>query len=296
LSDHEVAASITRVARAKLNLTLRITGRRADGYHLLDSLVAFAELGDRVTARLAARESFAVTGPFAPALAAEGDNLVTRAAAALAAAAAVPADLVRRTALDLEKNLPVASGIGGGSADAAATLAALMDLWQVDLAPESRDRLALSLGADVPVCLAGRPARMRGIGELLEPLPPLPRTALVLLNPRLPCPTGPVFKARQGAFSAPLDISQPPASAADLAALVAAGGNDLERPAAALCPPIAAMLARLRREASCLAAAMSGSGATCFGLFAHESDSRDTAARIAAEQPGWWVAPTRLAD
>jgi len=296
LNANEVAASVTRPARAKLNLTLRITGRRADGYHLLDSLVAFAELGDRVTARLADGTSFTLRGPFAAALAAESDNLVTRAAASLAAAAAVPADLAARTALDLEKNLPVASGIGGGSADAAATLDALMALWRVDLAAAARERLALSLGADVPVCLAGRPSRMTGIGESLESLPSLPATYLVLVNPRLPCPTGPVFKARQGGFSAPLGAWQPPKSAADLAALVRAGGNDLERPAVSLCPPVAAILARLRGEATCLAAAMSGSGGTCFGLFARDSDAREAAARIAADQPGWWVAPTRLAD
>jgi 4-diphosphocytidyl-2-C-methyl-D-erythritol kinase len=291
-----VASTISRDARAKLNLTLRITGRRDDGYHLLDSLVAFAEIGDRVTARLAERGSIRVSGPFASALAGESDNLVTRAAAALAAAASVPADLAQRTALDLEKNLPVASGIGGGSADAAAALQALMALWQVDHTGAARERLALSLGADVPVCLAGLPARMSGIGERLAPLPPLPASFLVLVNPLVACPTGPVFKARQGAFSAPLAAFEPPQSAADLAAVVRAGGNDLEAPAIAICPPIGSILSRLRREPGCLAAAMSGSGGTCFGLFARAEEAEASTARIAAEHSRWWVAATRLAD
>ena len=290
-----VATCVTRLARAKLNLTLRITGRREDGYHLLDSLVGFAEIGDRLTARLADREAFTVSGPFASALAGESDNLVTRAASALAAAAAVPADRVARTVLALEKNLPVASGIGGGSADAAATLQALMALWQVALPDAARAQLALSLGADVPVCLAGKASRMRGIGDSLEPLPPLPPASLVLVNPLVPCPTGPVFKARHGAFSEPLGTLESPRDAAALAALVCRGGNDLERPAIAICPPIGTILARLREEAACLAAAMSGSGGTCFGLFAEEAEAGDSARRIAAEQPGWWVAATRLA-
>jgi 4-diphosphocytidyl-2-C-methyl-D-erythritol kinase len=290
-----VATSVARLARAKLNLTLRITGRREDGYHLLDSLVAFAEIGDRLTARLADRGSFTVSGPFASALADESDNLVTRAASALAVAAGVPADLAARTVLALEKNLPVASGIGGGSADAAATLHALMALWQVELSGAARARLALSLGADVPVCLAGEAARMRGIGDSLEPLPALPPAYLVLVNPCVPCPTGPVFKARPGAFSEPLGTLESPRDAAGLAALVCRGGNDLEPPAITICPPIGIVLARLRQEATCLAAAMSGSGGTCFGLFAQESEAADGAHRIAAEQADWWVAATRLA-
>jgi len=294
VSDTAVAA-VTRTARAKLNLTLRITGKRADGYHLLDSLVAFAEVGDRVTARLADHAGFALSGPFAAALAGESDNLVTRAASALAEAAAVPADLVGRTAIALEKNLPVASGIGGGSADAAATLRALTDLWHVTLADGALETLALKLGADVPVCFAGAPARMTGIGEVLTPLPALPETHLVLINPGVPCPTGPVFKARQGAFSASLGAIRALTSAAELAALVQEGGNDLETPAIAICPPIATVLASLRRNPRCLAAAMSGSGGTCFGLFANDEEACAVAAQLMEEQPGWWVVPTRLA-
>jgi 4-diphosphocytidyl-2-C-methyl-D-erythritol kinase len=192
--------------------------------------------------------------------------------------------------------LPVASGIGGGSADAAAALRALLELWRADLSDAALEKLALSLGADLPVCLAGRPARMTGIGEQLAPLPPLPAAHLVLINARIPCPTGPVFKARQGPFSAPLDAIAAPRSAADLAALVREGGNDLERPAIAICPAIATVLARLRAAPACLAAAMSGSGGTCFGLFATAGAAEDAAGQIAQEEKGWWVVPTRLAD
>ena len=296
MTESRVAESVTRTARAKLNLTLRITGKRADGYHLLDSIVAFAEIGDRVTARLAERTEFTLSGPFASDLAGERDNLVTRAAASLAMTAGIAAEISTRTALALEKNLPVASGIGGGSADAAATIETLIALWRVDLARDALDALALSLGADLPVCLAGKPSRMRGIGENLEALPPLPETHLLLVNPRVPCPTGPVFKARQGAFSPPLAAWRTPKSAVDLAALVREGGNDLEAPAAALCPPVAAILARLRADADCLAAAMSGSGATCFGLFARAGDAEQAGERIRRDQPGWWVVATRLAS
>ena len=137
---------------------------------------------------------------------------------------------------------------------------------------------------------------MSGIGEELAPLPALPETHLVLVNPRIPCPTGPVFKARQGPFSAPLGALTAPRTVADLAALVRQGGNDLEAPAVALCPPVAAILARLRAEPDCLAAAMSGSGATCFGLFAHAAEAERAADRIRRDQPGWWVVATRLAD
>jgi 4-diphosphocytidyl-2-C-methyl-D-erythritol kinase len=289
------AAGVTRLARAKLNLTLRIVGKRADGYHLLDSLVAFAEYGDHVTARRAANANFTLDGPFSAALASESDNLVLRAKHALAEAAEMPPSLVEQTSLALDKHLPVASGIGGGSADAAATIEALTALWHVSLPLETLRSLALKLGADVPVCLAGEPCHMTGIGEHLAPVTSLPPAALVLVNPLMPCPTGPVFKARQGAFSAPLDDVPAPRNVTELAALIARGGNDLENPATSLCPPIALILASLRGSTDCLAAAMSGSGATCFGLFPDDHAAQTAASRIAAAEPGWWVIATRLA-
>src|SRR5579862_3657289 len=211
-------------APAKLNLYLHVVGKRADGYHLLDSLVAFADIADRVTVKPAPHLSLAIDGPFAGSLAYDdNNNLVWRAAEALAR------QLGREpaVALTLEKNLPVASGIGGGSSDAAATLRALLNLWQVTLDDGALAALGSTLGADVPVCLAARTSWLSGIGERIEAAPAMPRTALVLVNPGVALPTATVFKARRGAFSAPARFSVAPADAATLAALLAERRNDL---------------------------------------------------------------------
>ncbi len=205
-----------------------------------------------------------------------------RAAARLAEAAGVRA----AARLTLEKHLPVASGIGGGSADAAAALRLLARLWRLALPPDAMRRLALSLGADVPVCLDARPARMGGIGEVLTRAPDLPPCGMVLVNPGVAVATPAVFGARRGAFSPPLDL--PPAwpDAAAMARDLARAGNDLEAPAIALAPPIGAVLAALAAWPGCLLARMSGSGATCFGLFATPAAARGAADGLA--RPGWW--------
>jgi 4-diphosphocytidyl-2-C-methyl-D-erythritol kinase len=259
-----------------------VLGRRADGYHLLDSLVVFAEVGDVLRAEPAAALTLDVTGPFAAALRGEADNLVLRAARMLAEAAGI----APRVQLVLEKRLPVASGIGGGSADAAATLRLLARVW--GLAPTPLE-LALRLGADVPVCLVGRPARMRGVGEALAPAPPLPPgLGLVLVNPGVAVSTPAVFRARTGAFSTPLDLPQSGwADAAALAGDLRRMNNDLEAPALALEPAIGEVLAVLRGLPGTLLARMSGSGATCFALFATVAEARDATALLA--RPGWWV-------
>lgn len=265
-------------ARAKVNLFLRLTGRRADGYHLLDSLAVFAGVGDRVSAAPARHLTLLLDGPEAAALTAEPDNLVLRAARALAAAAGIPG----YAALRLEKHLPVASGIGGGSADAAAALRVLAGLWGVraDLAT-----IAATLGADVPVCLAGRPARMQGVGEVLSPVPPLPPCGLLLANPRLPLPTPAVFRARQGGFSAPASLPKGWADAAALADWLRPLGNDLQDAAIDLCPEVAQVLTALAAQPGSLLARMSGSGATCFALF----DTPAQAAAAALAFPAhWW--------
>lgn len=267
-------------APAKVNLYLHVTGRRADGYHLLDSIAVFPAVGDVLHAAPAEALSLTVTGPFGTTLAEEPDNLVLRAARALAARLPAPAPGAR---LVLEKNLPVASGIGGGSADAAAALRLLAQLWNATVALPA---LALPLGADVPVCLESRPARMGGIGETLGPAPMVPACGIVLVNPGVAVATPAVFRARTGDFSPaarlPAGWGDATAMAADLARL----RNDLEAPAITLCPLIAAVLAALRAVPTCLLARMSGSGATCFGLFA------DTASAVAAARalgrPGWW--------
>lgn len=287
-------AAVERLAPAKVNLTLRVLGRRPPGepqagYHELDSLVVFAGVGDRLTLAPAKAPGLAVSGPFAAALAGGGANL---ALTALKRAAQL-FDRPPSVAIRLEKNLPVAAGIGGGSADAAAVLSGLAELWGLDPAHRALGQLALSLGADVPVCLAGRPCRLGGVGERVTPLPPLPPAALLLVNPRVPLATPPVFAARQGAFSPPLDWPERFADAAALAAFVTAGGNDLTAAAASLVPAVRQILEALT-ELAPLAQGMSGSGATCFALFGDLAAATAAAARLAAAQPGWWVAAAPL--
>jgi 4-diphosphocytidyl-2-C-methyl-D-erythritol kinase len=273
---------LSEAAPAKINLYLHVTGRRDDGYHLLDSLVAFAEIGDVLSAEPADTLSLRVAGPFAAGLAAEADNLVLRAARALAAEAGVTA----AAHLVLEKNLPVASGIGGGSADAAATLRLLCRLWRLAPDPETLARLAARLGADVPVCLAGHAARMGGIGERLEHAPELPPCGIVLINPGVALATADVFRARRGAWSAPPVLPAGWADVAAMAADLARLCNDLESTAVSLQPAIADALATLAEAPGCLLARMSGSGATCFGLFADVGAAEHMVSHT--RRTDWW--------
>lgn len=267
---------LSETAPAKVNLYLRVVGRRADGYHLLDSLAVFGPAADRVSAEPASDLALEIEGPFATAL--DGaDNLVLRAARALAAANGI----APRARIVLHKALPVASGIGGGSADAAATLRLLARLWDVPVPGE----LALRLGADVPVCLSAGPARMMGVGERLAAAPGLPDFALLLVNPMAEVSTPAVFHARTGPFSRPASLPSLWGDAVALAAGLLPLGNDLEAPASALCPAIAAVLGWLRGCPGCLLARMSGSGATCFGLFATAAEAH--VARHHAP-PEWW--------
>ena len=255
-----------------------MTGRRPDGYHRLDSLAVFACVGDRLAARPAEGLALRIEGPFAAGLSVGEDNLVLRAARALAAAAGI----APKAALSLTKNLPPASGLGGGSADAAASLRLLGRLWGVSVA----DGLAVGLGADVPVCLLSRPARMGGIGEVLSAAPALPELGLCLVNPGVAVATASVFAARRSPFSPPARLPEGWADAASLAADLARLGNDLEAPAIGLCPAIHAVLAVLEAAPGCLLARMSGSGATCFGLFADPAAAAHAAASLV--RPGWW--------
>ena len=277
-------------APAKLNLYLHVTGRRADGYHELDSLVTFTALADTVDITPAESLWLSVTGPFADALDA-GENLAARAATALAETLGRPA-AVRIT---LDKQIPVAAGLGGGSADAAAVLRGLARLWRLgaEHAVDLRET-ALALGADVPVCLDSRAAHMAGIGEALSTPPPLPPCVVLLVNPGVPVPTGPVFAARRGPFSAASRIDTAPPDAQALAALLRARRNDLEQPALALVPEIGRVLDRLAATPDCLLARMSGSGGTCFGLFDDEAAAARAAGAIAREEPAWWVQATYL--
>lgn len=277
-------ATFTQLARAKINLALHVTGRRADGYHLLDSLVAFADFGDRITVEPAEALSLRITGPKAAGLGAGPDNLVLRAASAFGSG--------QGARITLEKHLPVASGIGGGSADAAATLRALAALWDCPL-PGAAEVLAL--GADVPVCLLGRPARMAGIGEEVAPLA-LPEVHVVLANPGIGLGTAEVFRAltRRDHPALPTPAVWPDAAA--LATYLRQCRNDLGPPAQGLAPVIGRVVAALAAQTGCLLARMSGSGATCFGLFATAAQAEAAAAQIAKSEAGWWVRAGALAS
>jgi 4-diphosphocytidyl-2-C-methyl-D-erythritol kinase len=275
-------------APAKINLHLHVLGRRPDGYHLLDSLVAFAGAGlpggaDRLRWQPGGPLALRVEGPEAAGLADEPDNLVLRAARLLAA----EAGLVPHGLLVLEKCLPVASGIGGGSADAAAALRLLNRVWGTGLDQARLAGLAARLGADVPVCLAGRAARMGGIGEVLTPAPALPPAGLLLANPRIPLATPAVFRARRGEVS---EVAALPAAWPEAAAMardLAACRNDLEPAAIALCPPVATLLEAIRALPGCLLARMSGSGASCFGLFATPAAAQAAAPMLPAAFWRW---------
>jgi 4-diphosphocytidyl-2-C-methyl-D-erythritol kinase len=281
-------------APAKLNLFLHVLARRADGYHTLDSLVAFTEAGDDLAAGPAASLSLELAGPFAAALGgADDDNLVLRAARALATASGVGAP---GAALRLTKNLPVASGIGGGSSDAAAAMRLLHALWGLEIDDASLARAGLALGADLPVCLHGRACLMGGIGEALRPVNPLPPCGVLLVNPGVPVPTGEVFRRCTPAGGGAVDFGGAFADAAALAAALMACRNDLEGPALAVAPVIADVLAALNRASGCRLARLSGSGATCFGLFDDAAAAEAAAAAIGGAYPDWWLCPTRLRD
>ncbi|WP_072573783.1 4-(cytidine 5'-diphospho)-2-C-methyl-D-erythritol kinase [Granulibacter bethesdensis] len=276
-------------APAKINLYLHVTGRRSDGYHLLDSLAVFAGACDVLRYRdgdQAVGLGLQLEGPGAETLRAEPDNLVLRAGRALAALAGVKP----RGTIMLDKRLPVASGIGGGSSDAAAALRLLSRAWGVSPAAEDLHRIAISLGADVPVCLQPGTYRMRGIGERLEALPALPEIGLLLANPGVPVSTPEVFRNREAGFTpeATLTTSGWP----DMAALLrdlAVSRNDLQPPAMRLCPAIGTLIRVLEGLPGARLTRMSGSGATCFTLFDHPDAARDAAQVLQAQSgSGGW--------
>jgi 4-diphosphocytidyl-2-C-methyl-D-erythritol kinase len=279
--------AVREAAPAKINLCLHVTGRRADGYHLLDSLVVFADVADRVFASPAHGLSLVVAGSEGAGLLAEADNLVLRAARLMG---------VEHAALVLDKRLPVASGIGGGSADAAAALRALSRLTGLPL--PAMDAV-LQLGADVPVCLSGRPARMTGIGEKVEPLSALPPLACVLVNPRLPVPTPQVFAALTARDNLPLpDLPHAVLSSAEAFCgwLSAFTRNDLVPAARIVAPILMDVQAAVERTPGCLLARMSGSGGTHFGLFASAKAATEAVNNLRARHPFWWIETGRILD
>lgn len=274
-------------APAKINLALHVVGRRADGYHLIETLAVFTRFGDRLSVAAAETDLFEVTGPFAAAIPSDGSNLVLRARDLLRERLDLPP--VR---IVLEKNLPAASGIGGGSSDAAAALKALAEVGGFVLSERELRDLGLTLGADLPMCLAARPLLARGIGDELTMLPDFPALGLVLVNPGVAVPTAEVFAALASRENRALP---PLPSRIDFHSLrnwLEITRNDLQEPARGLAPEIGAALAALDKANSGFSR-MSGSGATCFGLFETGNVAKRAAAAIRARHPDWFVAATR---
>ncbi|OAP40886.1 4-diphosphocytidyl-2C-methyl-D-erythritol kinase [Sinorhizobium glycinis] len=295
-TDGIAGFALTCAAPAKINLALHVVGRRADGHHLLESLVTFAECGDRIALAPADADRFTVSGPFSRDLPvsadSKGGNLVLRARDLLRRELIGRGDAAAPVHVHLEKNLPIASGIGGGSADAAATLRGLLSLWKAEIAPQRLISLALELGADVPMCLEGRPLLAKGIGEEIALLADLPTFAIVLVNPLVAVSTPVIFRMLAEKSNPPLTLPHGARTAADWLAALAGMRNDLERPARALEPTIEAVSRALQTVDADLVR-MSGSGATCFGLFDGDEKAAAAAQRISADHPGWYVLATR---
>ncbi|OKO83173.1 4-diphosphocytidyl-2C-methyl-D-erythritol kinase [Bradyrhizobium sp. NAS80.1] len=287
-------SALIEEGRAKVNLSLRVVGRRADGYHDLESVVAFADCADRLTLEPGGELKLATTGPLAAACGEASDNLVFKAAKLLAEA--VPN--LKLGAFALDKVLPVAAGIGGGSADAAAALRLLARLNDLPLDDPRLQQVALATGADVPVCLLSCACDMTGVGEQLLPLK-LPSMPCVMVNPRVPVATKDVFQAlglRNGELLVgATDVLEAPAwpeeggSIADWVEVLETVANDLEAPALRIEPVIGDVLEALRDSAGVKLARMSGSGATCFAIYGTPAEAHAAAEQIRRDHPGWWV-------
>ncbi|MCK0121357.1 4-(cytidine 5'-diphospho)-2-C-methyl-D-erythritol kinase [Loktanella sp. F6476L] len=278
------------VAPAKVNLTLHVTGQRADGYHLLDSLVVFTDAGDLITATPADGLTLTVTGPFSAGVPTDGTNLILRAAETLRRMRGV----IKGAAITVEKHLPNEAGLGGGSSDAAATLKLLADMWDVEPLPMSAPEIVM-LGADVPVCLAApKPIRMQGIGQDLTPAPHLPSCAMVLINPKIAVPTKAVFDglaSKQNPSMADIPDKMDFDTFTDW---LARQRNDLQPAAIKAAPVIQSALDRLNKIPQVAFAGMSGSGATCFGITKNMADARHAARIIQVAEMGWWVTPAQI--
>ena len=285
-------ARVRVFAPAKVNLALHVVGQRADSYHLLDTLVGFASIGDWVELDTDQPRGLTIGGPEGAALNPASPNLVLQTAMEFWGKGMGP------LGLHLDKHLPVSSGIGGGSADAAATFRGL--LWLMEkagipspLEPELAKRL-LALGADVPMCVMCEPARVGGIGERLHPLPQMAQLAVVLANPRVAVPTPAVFKALTQKDNPPMEPLPDMASATALVGWLARQRNDLQAPALATAPAIGAVLAALSARDGCQLARMSGSGATCFGIFPNVEMAQAAARILSDNHPDWWIKPAVL--
>ena len=297
MSEGDIAGfALTRAAPAKINLALHVVGQRADGHHLLESLVTFADRGDRIGLSPADADRFTVSGAFAAALpmdAGAGGNLVLKARDLLRAELqALDPDTAGPVHLHLEKNLPLASGIGGGSADAAATLLGLLDLWGATIEPSRLGAIALQLGADVPMCLAGTPLLAKGIGEDITPLADFPALPVVLVNPLVAVSTPVVFRALANKTNPTLVAPHRASTAAEWISAIATMRNDLQLPAEGL-EPVIGTVRKALTEAGTALTRMSGSGATCFGLFDSDVRAAATARALSEAYPGWYVLACR---
>lgn len=287
MSPAASAGPIDVFAPAKINLALHVVGQRADGYHLLDSVVVFADIGDRIRVEPAECDRLTITGRFGAGLDAGPDNLVSRARDALRAVASATPPV----AITLDKALPVASGIGGGSSDAAATLTALNRLWDLRLDAAELARIGLQIGADVPMCLARRAVHVAGIGEIIRPLS-LPALPAVLVNPGIAVSTPAVFRRLERRDNPTLTVPEDAAYIAPVRWL-SSMRNDLEAPAIAVAPVIGDVLDAIARTGSRLAR-MSGSGATCFGLYPDTGAAQEAASGLSSRHPDWTVQATLL--
>ena len=285
----DAAAAHTEAAPAKVNLALHVTGRRADGYHDLESLVVFVDIADEIVAYPARSDRLRVVGPFAAAAGSTESNLVLRAVRAFRARwpGAIPDGLD----IELTKNLPVAAGIGGGSADAAAMLRLLARLGEGEFPFAELRAVALALGADVPACLISRPCEVRGIGEILHPLQNFPQSHLLLVNPLVPVVTADVFRRLESRQNPPMPaLPRPLTRPAQLGLWLAETRNDLETAAVGLVPAIGVLIDDMGRLHGCALARMSGSGGTVFGLFGSAPQAHQAAHEMRARHPNAWVA------
>jgi 4-diphosphocytidyl-2-C-methyl-D-erythritol kinase len=287
LFSFQLAFMLTEIARAKINLALHVTGRRMDGLHELDSVVAFAEFGDVLTLQEAAADSLLVGGPFASGLSSGDDNLVMQALVRTRALYASTGVSLPHFAISLEKNLPIASGIGGGSADAAAIIRLLMKFASVDVPRADLHGLMVDLGADVPVCFQQRQCRMQGIGDVIKPLAQPIQGHILLVNPLKPCSTAAVFKTLA------LEPGQNHKFGINLEA-PSRWRNDLTEPAVQVVPEIKRVLDEMTLFPEITSARMSGSGATCFAILKDAGIAKSLEERIASAQPTWWVKASKL--
>lgn len=280
---------VEETAFAKINLALRVVGWRDDGYHLLDSLVVFADVGERIIANGSDRFGFHATGPMATAIDCSADNNLVVQAAQVLRGSFSQENEAPNADLTLVKTIPVAAGLGGGSADAAAALRALNRMWSMGLSLQQLIELARPLGADVPMCLSSRPQRVRGIGDITKGIVLDFPVEIVLANPGMPVATAEVFRANKNRTPAGLgDLPDRFRAVNDLADWLIGAGNDLEAAARTICPGIGPLLDAMHGQPDCLYAGMSGSGASCIGVFPTKSNAESATASLANHNPDWW--------